>query len=365
MADSHFIAAASGAPGAPTGNPRRGARRLITAGLLGACLIGAIGTQSASAESTARYSDVERHYRQLIDVLRRSPSAATSPAQRTDVTRASALFLAALKRDGGARDVLVTDTKNIVASLGDGSFSADGSIRALVRDAAAGNALDSGPWDVSALPGTPVPQPIGINLVQKHEGDCVGISVVKAFSTTPTGADILRRAVHRLDSGHYRVSLPGDPARTYTLAADNLDQYGTGDPAAAAIVGAMFQYFHLDPAKGSLPTNKVMAVLAGSYGAHARLADRDSSSQQIVEFLGKHSSDLGSRVAMVFGGKPDRHGDWSKGDGHAFAVIRVDVAANTVYYTNPWNESVVRKIALSDLADQAAGTGADFEFVRF
>ncbi|MBW5283259.1 hypothetical protein [Burkholderia gladioli] len=347
---------------------RSTARRRLAGALLGACLAGTmalLASLPAGAEPATHLSDVERNYRRLLEVLQHSPAALSDPAQRTELTRASALFLAALKRDGSARDALVTDTRNIVASLGDGSFSAAGSIRALQRDAAAGNALQSGPWDPSTLPGKAIAAPIGINLVQKHEGDCVGISVVKAFSTTPTGKDILHRAVHQLGRDRYSVSLPGDPSRTYTLAADNLDQYGTGDPAAAAIVGAMFQYFHLDPAKGSLPTNKVMAVLAGGYGTHARLADRDSSSQDIVGFLGQHADELGSRVAMVFGGKPDRHGDWSKGDGHAFAVIRVDVPGNMVYYTNPWNESVVRKIALSDLASQAAGTSADFEFVRF
>jgi hypothetical protein len=34
---------------------------------------------------------------------------------------------------------------------------------------------------------------------------------------------------------------------------------------AAAIVGAMFRYFHLDPQKATLPTNKIRELLAGDH----------------------------------------------------------------------------------------------------
>lgn len=127
----------------------------------------------------------------------------------------------------------------------------------------------------------------------------------------------------------------------------------------------MFRYFHRDPKQGALPTNKVMELLAGTLGDHARRADAEMTPQEITEFLARNADNVGRGVAMVFGGKPGRNGEWTKGDGHAFAVIRIDPAAGMLTYTNPWNEATTRTIAIADLARQAAGTSADFETVTF
>ena len=108
-----------------------------------------------------------------------------------------------------------------------------------------------------------------------------------------------------------------------------------------------------------------MELLAGNLGRHARLADAKSSAADIERFLLGNAPMVGAKVAMVFGGKPAHGGDWSRGDGHAFAVLRIDAASRTVFYTNPWNEGKVHTIAISDLAAQASGTSADFETVSF
>ncbi|HCT05940.1 MAG TPA: hypothetical protein DIW86_11315 [Pseudomonas sp.] len=319
---------------------------------------------AAHADNLVGIRAIETTYHQLITELDRSRGGRPDADTRQRITTAAQAFQATMQRDGGARDNLNTDVKNIVASLSDGSYSADGSIRALQRDAK-GSVIDAGPWK-PALAGNPIAEPIGTHLNQTSEGDCVGISVVKAFSNTQMGAQILQRGVTLNADGSFNVSLPGAPSTVFHLQAADLDQYGKGDAPAAAVVGAMFQYFHLDPAKGSLPTNKVMELLAGQYGDHQRLADAHSSPQDITQFLLSHASGVGSRAAIVFGGKPARNGDWSKGDGHAFAIIHIDPASGQLSYTNPWNEGVqVRTIAISDLAAQAAGTSADFEMVTF
>lgn len=332
-------------------------RPLVLAALLATAV-------AAHAETPVGIRAIETTYHQLLTELDHSRGARPDGATHQRISAAAQAFQAAMQQDGGARDDLKTDVKNIVVSLGDGSYSAEGSILALQRDAK-GSVIDAGPWQ-PALAGNPLPQPIGTHLNQTSEGDCVGISVVKAFSTTQAGARILQRGVTQNPDGSYNVSLPGAPSTVFHLQAADLDQYGKGDAPAAAVVGAMFQYFHLDPAKGSLPTNKVMELLAGQYGDHQRLADAHSSAQDITRFLLSHASAVGSRAAIVFGGKPARNGDWSKGDGHAFAIIHIDPASGLLSYTNPWNEGVqVRSIAISELAAQAAGTSADFEVVTF
>ncbi len=319
---------------------------------------------TAYADNSVGIRAIETTYHQLLTELDHSRGARPDGQTRQHITTAAQAFQASMARDGGARDNLNTDVKNIVVSLSDGSYSAEGSIHALQRDAK-GSVIDAGPWQ-PALAGNPITQPIGTHLNQTSEGDCVGISVVKAFSNTQAGAQILQRGVTLNTDGSYNVSLPGAPSTVFHLQASDLDQYGKGDAPAAAVVGAMFQYFHLDPAKGSLPTNKVMELLAGQYGDHQRLADAHSSPQDITRFLLSHASAVGSHAAIVFGGKPARNGDWSKGDGHAFAIIHIDPASGLLSYTNPWNEGVqVRTIAISELAAQAAGTSADFEMVTF
>lgn len=319
---------------------------------------------TAYADNSVGIRAIETTYHQLLTELDHSRGARPDGQTRQHITTAAQAFQASMARDGGARDNLNTDVKNIVVSLSDGSYSAEGSIHALQRDAK-GSVIDAGPWQ-PALAGNPITQPIGTHLNQTSEGDCVGISVVKAFSTTQAGARILQRGVTLNTDGSYNVSLPGAPSTVFHLPAGDLDQYGKGDAPAAAVVGAMFQYFHLDPAKGSLPTNKVMELLAGHYGDHQRLADAHSSPQDITRFLLSQASAVGSHAAIVFGGKPARNGDWSKGDGHAFAIIHIDPASGLLSYTNPWNEGVqVRTLAISELAAQAAGTSADFEMVTF
>ena len=307
---------------------------------------------------------IEGAYHQLIDELYQSRSTQTDDTMRLRIAQAAQEFQRVMQRDGGARLELATDATNIVVSLGDGTFSADASIMALRRDAK-GSVIDAGTWSPRVLRGVPIPWVIGTHLNQSNEGDCVGISVVKAFANTQAGASILREAVTVNADGSYNISLPGDPYTLSHLGPDGLDQFGEGDPAAAALVGAMFRYFHMDPRKGALPTNKVMELLAGNLGDHDRLSDAQSSPQEITDFLMRHANGVGSHVAMVFGGKPAHNGDWSKGDGHAFAVIHIDAVSGTLTYTNPWNESTTRTIAIADLARQAAGTSADFETVSF
>jgi hypothetical protein len=330
----------------------------------------ATSTAGIAAESRAPMPTglraIEGAYHQLIVELERSRGGSLDTATRARITGAARTFQDAMDRDGGARTDLMDDVHNIVASLSDGTFNANGSIRVLQRDAK-GSVIDAGDWNPSMLAGTPVPLPVGTHLDQASEGDCVGISVVKAFANTPTGAAILSRSVTRsADGATYHVTLPGAPTNVYHLRATELDQYGTHDPAAAAIVGAMFRYFQKAPSQGALPTNKTMELLAGQLGDHARLADRESSPERIERFLTAQADSVSSgRVAMVFGGKPGRNGEWTKGDGHAFAVVRIDSASGMLTYTNPWNEETTRTIAIAELARQAAGTGADFELVTF
>jgi hypothetical protein len=318
---------------------------------------------AAPAFADGNAHSLQATYQTLLDDLAQSDKGHPDSETSARITSAAQSFQSAIERDGGARPNLTKDARNIVASLADGTFSASGSIDALRRDAAS-NAMELGAWDPS-LPGTPIPGAIGTSMNQTNEGDCVGISVIKSFSTTRVGAGILRRAVTRNANGTFNVSLPGDPLHRYVLRPDELDQFGKGDLPAAAIVGALFRYFHLDPRKGSLPTNKVMELLAGEQGEHARLADAKTTPRGIEEFLARNAHDVGNRTAMVFGGKPGPNGDWTRGDGHAFAVIHIELSSGMLTYTNPWNEATARTISISDLARQAAGTSADFEIIEF
>lgn len=308
---------------------------------------------------------IESAYHQLVHELDLSRGARLDGAISHRITVAAQGFQNAIKRDGGARPDLEADARNIIVSLTDGTFNAGKSLEVLRHDAR-GSVIDAGTWRPASSGGAPIPGPIGTHLNQTSEGDCVGISVVKAFSNTQVGSEILRKAVTGNADGSYNVSLPGDPSTVYHLNSSELDQFGKGDPAAAAVVGAMFRYFHLDPAKGALPTNKVMELLAGQFGDHARLADSETAPQGIADFLVRNADGVGSRVAMVFGGKPGHKGEWSKGDGHAFAVIHIDAVSGVLTYTNPWNEGAeTRTVAIADLARQAAGTSADFETITF
>ncbi|MGO4726482.1 MULTISPECIES: hypothetical protein [unclassified Inquilinus] len=329
-----------------------------------ACVLATAAATGAGAASDATgMRAIGGAYRQLVHELEQSHGARPDSAASQRIAAAARDFQDALKRDGGARPELATDARNIVVSLGDGTFSADGSIAALRRDAR-GSVITAEPW-IPSPGGDPIPGAIGIALNQTGEGDCVGISVIKAFSDTPAGTAILHKAVTANADGSFNISFPGDATTVYHLGPDDLDQFGKGDPAAAALVGAMFRYFHRDPSQGALPTNKVMELLAGTLGDHARRADAEMTPQEITDFLAGNADNVGRGVAMVFGGKPGRNGEWTKGDGHAFAVIRIDPAAGMLTYTNPWNEATTRTIAIADLARQAAGTSADFETVTF
>jgi hypothetical protein len=302
-------------------------------------------------------------YRELGQALEQSRGGRPDSAASQRIAAAARDFQDALKRDGGARPELAIDAHNIAASLKDGTFSADGSIAALRRDAK-GSVIGAGPW-TPAHGGDSISGAIGVALNQTGEGDCVGISVIKAFASTPAGTAILHKAVTANADGSFNISFPGDAATVYHLGPDNLDQFGKGDPAASALVGAMFRYFHRDPSQGALPTNKTMELLAGTLGDHARRADAEMTPQEITDFLARNADAVGNGEAMVFGGKPGRKGEWTKGDGHAFAIIHIDPTAGMVTYTNPWNEATTRTIAIADLAQQAAGTSADFETVTF
>ncbi|WP_407158326.1 hypothetical protein [Bradyrhizobium sp. STM 3557] len=318
-------------------------------------------SEADDAVSQTGLQAIEGSYHRLISALE---SARSDAAARQTIAKMAQDFRDALKRDGGARPSLEGDATNIIKSLSDGTFSAERSVQALRRDAK-GSVIDFGSWR-PALGGTAIPGDIGTHLNQTHEGDCVGVSVLKAFSTTRAGAELLHGMVTRDNDGNHNVSLPGDPSTLYRLAAGDLDQYGTGEPAAAAVVGALYRYFHLDPKHASLPTNKVMELLAGRFGDHARLADAETSPAGLTDFLMKHANRVGVDVAMVFGGKPGPKGEWSKGDGHAFAVLHINAATGTLTYTNPWDQArQTRTIAIADLARQAAGTSADFETITF
>jgi hypothetical protein len=345
----------------------------IKSGLRPAILVCALATATAGVADAAAGNvnpqtgmrAIESAYHQLVHELDLSRGARPDGAIRRRITVAAQGFQNTIKRDGGARPDLDADARNIIVSLTDGTFSAEKSLDVLRRDAR-GSVIDAGAWSPSSLGGAPIPGAIGTHLNQTNEGDCVGISVIKAFSNTQVGSGILRKAVTGNADGSYNVSLPGDPSTVYHLSSSELDQFGKGDPAAAAVVGAMFRYFHLDPAKTALPTNKVMELLAGHSGDHARLADSETAPQGIVDFLVRNADGVGNHVAMVFGGKPGHKGEWSKGDGHAFALIHIDAASGMLTYTNPWNEGEeTRTIAMADLARQAAGTRADFETITF
>lgn len=327
-----------------------------------ACVVAAAVAGRASADTGTRA--IERTYHQLVHELSLSHGVPPDEAVRRNVTTAAQEFQNAMRRDGGARPELASDAKNIIASLKDGSFSADKSVDALRRDSR-GSVIDAGAWNPASLAGTPVPATIGTHLNQTSSGDCVGVSVVKAFSNTRMGAEILSKTVTQAANGSYNVNLPGDPATVYHVDPGGLENIGKGDPAAAAVITAMFRYFHLDPKTQALPTNKVMELLAGTAGSHARLADAETTPEGITRFLLGNAAAAGSSVAIVFGGRPGPKGVWSRGDGHAFAIIHIDASSGIVAYTNPWNQDDVHTIAVADLARQAAGTPADFETVSF
>ena len=231
---------------------------------------------------------IESAYHQLVHELDLSRGARQDGAIRQRITLAARGFQNAIKRDGGARPNLDADARNIIVSLADGTFSAEKSIDVLRHDAR-GSIIDAGVRDPSSLGGVPVPGVIGTHLDQTNEGDCVGISVVKAFSNTKVGSDILRKAVTRNRDGSYNVSLPGDPATIYHLNSSELDQFGKGEPAAAAIVGAMFRYFHLDPQKGALPTNKVMELREGIRTESAGASRWSSGASPVARASGRRA----------------------------------------------------------------------------
>ncbi|WP_395672268.1 hypothetical protein [Inquilinus sp.] len=335
---------------------------VLAAGFLAIAAAPRAATPHGEAPATGLRA-IGRAYDRLYDALGDSVGDARDPAARARIATAARDFQDALRRDGGARPGLTADARDIIASLEDGTFSAARSLAVLRRDAR-GSLVAAGAWR-PPQEGDPVPGSIGRVMNQRNEGDCVGISVIKAFSATPTGQAILRKIVTRNADGSFNVSFPGDSSTAYRLGPDGLDQYGKGDPAAAAVVGAMFRYFGLDPAQGALPTNKVMELLAGRLGDHDRLADAELTPAGIDEFLRRAAPSVGVQTAMVFGGKPGRDGEWTRGDGHAFAVIAIDAASGVVTYTNPWNEGQVRTIGIDALAAQAAGTSADFETVTF
>jgi len=318
---------------------------------------------AVSASAQTPYTEVPTAFENLISELERSPEATPNVSAISRITASAQDLQRAINLDGGARPALSNDATNIVRSLQDKTFSARGSLDALRRDAAT-NVVSRDDWH-PRVSGDRVSGTIGTRLNQTSEGDCVGISVVKAFANTTVGADILQKAVSINPDGSFTVSLPGDPSGRYHVGRDDLDQFGKGDAGAAAVVGALFQYFHLNPKTSSLPTNKVMELLAGTAGEHFRLADAHSSPSQIEQFLKKYAPLIGRNVAMVFGGAPNHQGDWSKGDGHAFAIIHVDIRSGTLIYTNPWDESKEHIIPINTLAGLAAGTSADFEMVKF
>jgi len=130
---------------------------------------------------------IESGYHQLVHELDLSRGARPDGAIRQRITLAARGFQNAIKRDGGARPDLDADARNITVSLADGTFSADKSIDVLRHDAR-GSVIDARVWDPSSLGGAPIPGVIGTHLDQTNEGDCVGISVVKAFSNTKVGS---------------------------------------------------------------------------------------------------------------------------------------------------------------------------------
>ncbi len=338
----------------------------LVAATLAAAFVGAVPARSSSAfelQQNAKPEGVRLAYDQLLDALDVAVSDNHSRAARGRIRTAASRLDVAIKLDGGARDNLEAAVGNIVKSLADGTFDASRSIDALKHNAK-GNAIEADAWLPETLPGTWVRGPIGQSMHQGGIGDCVGISVVKAFSTTSVGRAILSRSVKRASNGDFNVMLPGEPTRT-VIAAKDTAQFGAGDAAAGAIIGALFKDFGIDPKHGALPTNKAMALLSMGFGSHRRLWDAQATPQKIEAFLVKNADHVGRDMAMVFGGTPGKDAAWSRGDGHAFAVLRIDVGTGMVTYTNPWDETRERTIPIATLARQAAGTSADFETVTF
>lgn len=368
-ADGHGVAPASKRGGSRAGRRLGGARTallLLLAGL--GCTPptrAALALDPAIQPERQPERGVPKAYHELVDVLRTMPDHVPGPADRDRIVAVARAFQDALASDGNARDPLKTDANNIIVSLSDGSFSGPKSIAALRRDAS-GSAIEPlGAWHPERMRGAHPNGPLAAKLRQGGEGDCVGLSVVKAFATTPTGSGLLRASVARGADGTFQVVLPGAADTPFGFPAADLDQFGRGDAPASALVAALYRYFRLDPRHGSLPTNKAMALLAMGYGHHERLWDAVSSPSDIANFLREKAPHVGRDVAMVFGGAPDHQGDWSRGDGHAFAVIRIDAATDRLIYTNPWDSSRERTIAISTLARSAAGAPADFETITF
>lgn len=208
-------------------------------------------------------------------------------------------------------------------------------------------------------PGAAVSGEVGANLQQQQIGDCVGISALKSFSTTPEGESILKSSVSKNADGSYDVRFKGDPGQVYNIKAQDLSQYAKGDPAASAILAATYQHFGIDPQTGSLPTDKMMELLAGNQGSHQKWVS--DSASQVENELKQLAPHIGKDTAVVFGGAPGSDGQLVRGNDHAFCLTGVNEANQTISYTDPWNDNQQHTMSINDFINDTVGTGADIE----
>ena len=187
----------------------------------------------------------------------------------------------------------------------------------------------------------------------------MGISSLKAFSTTPAGEATLKSTVSKNADGSYDVRFKGDPGQSYNIKSQDLSQYAKGDPESSAILAAAYQHFGTDPKTGSLPTDKMMELLTGSQGSHQKQVS--SSNSQVDDELRQIAPHLGKDEAVVFGGAPGSDGQLVRGNDHAFTLTGVDEANQTVSYTDPWNTDTQRTMSIKDFEANTVGTGADIE----
>lgn len=241
------------------------------------------------------------------------------------------------------------------------------------------------------------------NFKQGQMNDCFVLSAINAVSHTDAGKDSIKNDIKDNGDGTYSVTLPGDKAhKSYTVTQDDLKKgYATGDVDVSILAAAMEKCANdpsnKDEAKKYIGSGfatadsdppitfnhggdsmYIMKLLGGDQVKSDKSLSGSDGQDKIRDFLVNQASKVGSGSALVFSGIPNQDtGDWAPNtnndESHQFAINKIDLKddsadGGTVYYTNPWDTSVVHKISVDALSKglaQDKSQGADLESINF
>lgn len=229
------------------------------------------------------------------------------------------------------------------------------------------------------------------NFKQGSMNDCFVLSGINAFAHTDLGSSAIKNDIKDNHDGTFTVSFSGDKNhKSYTVTQDDIKKdYASSDVDVNILAAGLEKYvndpLNKDTAKqfigsgmmkpGDPDSDKIdfehggdsqyiMKILGGDQVKSDKALSAKDGKQAIQDFLTAQAPKIGKGSALVLSGNADKAtGNWTPCKdislAHQFAIGKIDLnedagdggSGGTVYYTNPWDTSIVHKISVSKLAE--------------